>query len=205
MQLTIPTSEPVAEERKRAADELLELCRSGDTLTIHTDEEAAEISAMVAELGEQKAELTRMLRSVTDPINAGLKQARALFNPGIKAIEAADKALRQVLATYRLAQFEVAARAREDVADAAAAGDTEALHQALTVASSAPAADASTTTRYRWVVAHVDVDVLPREFLTADTAKLNAIARATSGQEDIMSIPGVTFTREAVVVRRGRK
>lgn len=198
--IKIPTAEPVAEAYQRDAEALVLQLRT-EPLAVRSDRHAEQVGEIVSELGAQKAELTRMLRSITDPINKGLKQARALFQPAIKSIESAERPLRAALGEYRVRQLEAAAASREAAAVAAEAGDTDALMIALETPDPVQS-DAATSTRFRWVLAEVNEDLMPREWLTADVAKLNGLCRATSGQEDIMSVPGVTFRREAIVVRK---
>lgn len=199
IKLTVPSVEPVAETRRKEADELAaELSRG---LVVRDDADAEAVGEVIQELGAHKAELTRMSKALTDPINEALKQARALFQPAIKAIEVPERMLRDALGGYRVRQLEAAEAVREAATKAAESGDVEALHTALTVAAPATA-DAATTTVFRWAVDTINEAAMPREWLTADVAKLNALCRATSGQEEIEPVPGVTFKREAIVRRK---
>lgn len=200
IKLTVPSIEPVAETRRKEAEALAaEL--SAEPLVISDDAGAEAVGEVIQELGAHKAELTRMAKALTDPINEALKQARALFQPAIKAIEVPERALRDALGAYRVRQFEAAESVREAATQAAESGDVEALHTALAIVAPTTA-DAATTTVFRWAVDRIDEAAMTRDWLTADVAKLNALCRMTSGQEEIEPVPGVTFKREAIVRRK---
>ena len=198
--ITLPSQDTTADRYRQEALEVLQALRT-EPLVVDSDRAAESVGQAIAECALQKRELETLLKAITKPINDGLKQARALFKPAIDALDQVERELRKPLAAYRLAQHNAVAAARERALKAAEAGDTEALHAALAVPDP-KAGDSATTTRFRWVVDHVDEANMPRDWMTADMNKLNTLCRLTSGQDEIEAVPGVTFRREATVVRR---
>jgi hypothetical protein len=198
--LAVPRVHTLAETRRLEAAELMAELRASP-LTVRTDAQAEQVGGMIAELAAEKRELDVAMKAIVKPINEGLKQVKALFKPAIDALDGCERTLRDALGTYRVAQHTAVLAARDAAMNAIEAGDTEALHKAL-AAPDPMTSDSATTTRFNWAVKHVQEWALPREFLTADLSKLNAYARATSGQDEIEPIPGVIFERKAVVIRK---
>jgi hypothetical protein len=131
------------------------------------------------------------------------------FRPGVKALESAMAACKQALGAYRLTEMQREQEARAAALEAAQTGDSEALVEALTTATSASAgahATGTATVATRWVIDRIADDLLPAAYwkrvhdddaIAAEIARQGGLSRA-----EAPVIPGVIFKQEARVGAR---
>jgi hypothetical protein len=95
-----------------------------------------------------------------------------------------------------------AAKAKLEADKAAAKADERAAEQANIIApTAAPRVEAVKGVSYKdsWTAVVDDFAKLPDDYKIADTSKLNKVGQATKGQ---ISIPGVTWKKEKIVISR---
>lgn len=139
-------------------------------------------------------------KSITGPIREGLKAVDALFKPLVAPLDASVAVMKRMMSAYQKALAEAEAAARTLALQAATKGDDSTMATALTVAADAGQAarvEVASQVRWKWTVKKVTPDLLPDEYWTPDTAKIEAVAKAAdaSSEEGRPVIPGVTFER----------
>ncbi len=161
--------------------------------------------ALLTDVVTRKDAAVAMRKRATGPMYAAVREIETWFRPLVIALETAERHLKDLVGAYRLEQHDRARAARELAAAAAEQHDASALIEALTVADDAAAPDgARATTRYAWQVKRIAEDLLPDEWWTPDTTRIDAVAKAAAGDGDAPVIPGVVFERVAIVgARRG--
>jgi hypothetical protein len=159
--------------------------------------------ALLTDVVRKKDAVIAMRKQATTPLYQVLRTVEGWFRPVVQALETSETTLKQAMGAYRVEQANAERLARAAAADAAEAGDAERLLLALTTASaiSAPIESRASVT-IKWVVAAVDVDALPREFLCPDMGKINAAAFAALGEDNPPVIPGVVFEKTARIGAR---
>jgi hypothetical protein len=166
-----------------------------------TDEESyAFADALLTDIVQRKDAATKMRGEATGPLYQVIRTVEGWFRPLLDSCTGAEKHLKQVMGTYRLEQARLEKEARELAAAAADAGDGDTMIEALTVAAEAGAkpAGARATTKFGWKVKRIAEDLLPDEWWTPDTARLDALAKAHKG-DDPPIVLGVTFDRVAQI------
>jgi hypothetical protein len=163
----------------------------------------ADVDEFLTDVVRRKDAAVAMRKRATGPMYMAIKEIESWFRPTVKALEGAEAHLKGVLGRQRLAALETERAARELAAVAAEQRDAPALLGALTVAADAGAKDgARATTRYAWQVERVIPDLLMDEWWCPDMAKIEAFAKAASGDGEEPVIPGVRFVRVAIVGAR---
>lgn len=172
-------------------------------LTIDTPEEYTQVDAFLVDVVRRKDAALAMRRSATGPMREAVATVEGWFRPVVRALEAAEGALKGALGAYRLALDNAAREAREAAAVAAETGDAPALLAALADATTVAPTGAATAT-FRWAVACIDAEAVPREFLCVDRAKLDALAKGAPADGPAPVVAGVAFERVARIgARRG--
>jgi len=170
--------------------------------TIDTAEEYEAVDAVLSDVVRRKDAATAMRTSATGPLYKATKTIESWFAPYLGALTGLEVLLKGGMGTYRLAQAEREREAREAAAVAADADDSEALTEALTVAAEAAQAPAGrASVGFEWRVARIVEDLLPREWWTPNTKRIDAHAKAHKG-DDPPVIPGVVFERVAKIGAR---
>jgi len=167
--------------------------------------------------------------SVTGPLNEALRTINGWFKGPLEKLNQAERAYKGKMAAFEIAeqdrirkeQIEADRRAREEREElerrALAALEKgnekkaeELIHRAEEVVPELPetapikAAGVSFGTKWDFVVA--DKDLIPREFLMVDTAKIGQVVRALKNKELAeKQIPGITVFSSAQVSARGAR
>ncbi len=138
--------------------------------------------------------------SVTGPVYAAIREVEARFKPAIVALEGFIIPVKKQLGTYRTAVAAAALEARQAAAEAAAAGDADALVESLNDADTLAQkpADTGARVKFRWIVKRIIPELLPDEWWCPDEAKIQEVALAHKGEEPPI-VPGVVFERVADV------
>lgn len=166
-------------------------------IEIHTDEDqaaAAECLLTVAAL-RKKVEAERK-KQVT-PINKEHARIQALFKPLLDLCDQTRALVSEASGAYALVQAQAQ---REEMARATKAvqtGDTAELTSALNaVSAAAPLATKGVTFKAFWRAEVVAPDLLPREYLTPDLAKIGAHVKGVPADKEPDPIPGVRYVIE---------
>lgn len=195
--------------------QILALVDGGKAIVIKDADSDAIACEFAKKLKTQMKILKDTKESITKPLNESLKRIRAIFAPAEEAAEKLERGLKDAHNAYvfeqqRIAkqrEAELAEKARkeaeelaEQAKDAAFAGNVDVAQdleqQAEQTRSITPTVPVNTpkvekvAMKTYWSAEIVDPNLVPREFMIIDTAKLNALARATKGPSNI---PGVKF------------
>ena len=190
----------VVETRLAAeADEAKEILAMVEQFQIVTQEDMEFANECLGEVKTKLKELKEEREGVTKPMNAALKKVRGWFKPAETFYGHAEKAWKDRIAAWTLAQAEAQRRALEAVQAASAAGDVGAVAQAMTLASAATAElPGNVSVQERWVVEITDNYAVPPDYWSPD---INKIREAVGG--GIREIPGCRIYRDDIVTRRG--
>jgi hypothetical protein len=203
----IPALALPADFGERHRDVLALAATYADPGTIDTPDEYAIIDAGLQSVVRAKDQFIALRQGCVGAMRKVVATVEAEFRPGVKALEAAEAACKRALGAYKLAEAERERAARAAALAAANTGDAEALTEALTTASVAGAgahASGTATVATRWVIDRIAEGLLPDEYWSPDTAKINAEIARQGGlsREEAPVIPGVIFKREARVGAR---
>lgn len=164
-------------------------------------------------LGQWLARVQTVLKALEDerevlvrPLLDDKKRVDALYKPVTRAAEGLKALVKGKIGEYELRLVAAQEAARALAASTALAGDYTAAQDALAAIPEATAAGTGASTSFVWVTQVVNVPELPREYLVADWAALNALGvMASLGGGPAPVVPGVIWRREARVAVRGRK
>lgn len=135
-----------------------------------------------------------------DSIVRGLN---AKFKPLRDKLDTAAANLKHAIGEYVVAERRKQAEAYQAAAAAHAAGQHGEAQQALASAVGVTTAPVQgTSVREVWSVKRIAADLLPREWMVPDEARIAAHARTTPIDQDPAPIPGVIFERVPAVTAR---
>jgi hypothetical protein len=200
--LTITVPNTAHEVAALQADAELELATWSE-FSIDTAAEYEQVDTFLTGIVRRKDAALAMRTSATGPLYKSTKTIEGWFAPYLAALTALEGKLKAGMGTYRLAQQARERDARAEAARLASSGDSgAALVEALTVATEAaqpPAGRASVG--FEWRVHRVADDLVTREWLCVDRARIDAYAKSWKGDEPPV-IPGVVFERFAKIGAR---
>lgn len=172
-------------------------------ITVEDEGDYAVVTELRASVRSAKDELVTLRQSAAQPWKRVATTIEAMFRPAIRAAETIEADFRGKLEAFQLAKVQREREARELATQAAQSGDSATMLAALTESAAlAQATPDGGAVRLQWVVERIVQDLLPDEWWTPDTAKIEAVAKAHKGDEPPV-IPGVVFKQAAsVAVRR---
>lgn len=197
--LNVPaTAQEVAALQAQAEAELA----TWHEFTIDNAEEYEQVDAVLSDVVRRKDGAAAMRKRATGPLYKATKEIESWFAPYLRALEKMESILKSSMGQYRVEQERMAREARELAAKAADAGDSDALVEALTVATEAAQAPAGrATVGFEWRVKRIAEDLLPDEWWCPDQTRIIAFGLSHKG-DDAPVIPGVVFERTARVGAR---
>jgi len=153
----------------------------------------------LAEVKRQWLMLENRRKSATKPINSSLKEINSWF-------KAPQTALRKIEQAWKIKLSESAQEAKErqislldEARQAHNSGDTEGTRFAMIQAADAPVEVEGVNFREIWRFEVIDVDKLPRKFMTPDLVKIGAHIKAHKDDSDL---PGVRAYKEITVASK---
>jgi hypothetical protein len=167
--------------------------------TIETPEEYVAVDAALTDVVHRKDRVIAMRASALGPLEALAKTIRGWFAPALAALEKTETRYKGTMGAYEIERRKAERAARE--AGAAALTTGEDAIPALTAAQALGTKVGRATTKAVWKVERIIRDMLPAEYLIPDEKKINAIARAHSGDEPPI-VPGVVFKQEIEIGAR---
>jgi hypothetical protein len=196
--LAIPTSAADVATLQRDAEANAPAIRA---ITVCDDDDYTFADAMLTDVVTKKDAVIAMRKQATVPLYQVIRTVESWFKPVVTALEASERHLKGAMGTYRAELAERERAAREAAAVAAESGDAAGMIEALTVAS-APPPDARATVRFVWAVKRIAADLVPRDWLVPDVARIEALAASTPGDGEAPVVPGVVFERVARIGAR---
>lgn len=199
MNLT-PSVEAEVVSTHKEGQEVFEAVNNFD---IASQEDLTFATELIQEAKSRAKKLDDQRQEITKPINLALRKVNDLFKPAITAFQQIESTLKRKIVVYDALQKRRAQEALEAAQQAAQAGESQALTQALATHDDAAQATKAQglSAREAWTFRVTDPALVPREFLTVDEKALAAYARAKKGTA---SVPGVEFFSEAVIAVRSR-
>ncbi len=147
-------------------------------------------------------ELEADRKELTGPLDRQMKATNKVFREAMQPLEDFKVLAKDKLAALALERDNVARAAREALAANAA---PEAVQAAITTLMAEPVKAEGLRTSYGWRAIVVDANLVPREYLTVDTEKLERVARVHAKDDYLEEIPGVRWERFSTVSSSGRR
>jgi hypothetical protein len=184
-----------------------------------TDQASYEAAGeILREIASRKKEIKDKFAEPKKAAAASHKAICNLENELLAKVSEHENSIRQKMAAYWQAeQQRIAAeqeRKRKEAEEMArlamaaeSSGDTETAAEAIAVAAMTEASvtvapkAAGVSMRKVWRAKVIDIDKVPREYMTVDQASLDAVAKATKGK---IKIPGVEFVEEISATVRAK-
>jgi uncharacterized phage infection (PIP) family protein YhgE len=174
----------------------LELLRR---FTIQTPDQYQSAAEQVAVFKAEFDGIEKDRRELTDPLNQVVKKLNAKAKPATTFLETAIKLLKQAMAQWQFAEEERQRKALAEAQAKAQAGDIAGATLALAHVESQTPKVAGTSVRSDWDFKITNPDLIPREFLTPDEAKIRAYVKAAKRPD---AIPGVEAFETKIISTR---
>ena len=177
-----------------------QVAASVPTLTIQTAEEYQQAAAGLVELKGRWKVVEDKRTSLVKPLNDVVKSINGMFKPVLDSWDRTMDVVKRAMQDYQVREADVQRKALEAAAALAQQGQTGQEFTALVTQGSAMPTKAqgiSTRAVWRWRV--VDAAAVPREYLSIDPAKVDAVVKA---QQDGVKIPGIEVYREEIMAVR---
>lgn len=158
---------------------------------------------LLKEILRERDGLEEVRKAGPGALDSIVRGLNAKFKPLRDKLDAAAANLKHAIGSYVVAER----RKQEEAYQAAAAAHAEGKHgeAQLALASAVgvqTTAVQGTSVREVWAVKRIAADLLPREWLVPDEARIAAHARTTPIDTDPTPIPGVVFERVPAVTAR---
>lgn len=177
-----------------------QVAASVPTLTIATAEEYQQAAAGLVELKGRWKVVEDKRTSLVKPLNDVVKSINGMFKPVLDSWDTTMAIVKRAMQDYQAREAETQRKALEAAAALAQQGQTgEEFTALVTQGSAVPAKAQGISTRVMWRWRVVDVAAVPREYLSIDPAKVDAVVKA---QQDGAKIPGIEVYREEIMAVR---
>lgn len=180
-------------EVRSEIDKGLELIQDFEISNDEDQELAAEI---LRDVKEKYRGFEDKRKTITGPLNVALKEVNNLFRPMRVALESCERLLKSKISGYQAKQDAANRLALQEAQQAESTQEaSEALAKVETVQS-----PQGVNVRHVWKAVVVDVDKVPRLFLSPDLDKLAEYAAQFDGEPG--DVAGVRFEQVAIVTSR---
>jgi hypothetical protein len=174
-----------------------------ESFTVADADSMARGDELLKEILRERDGLEEVRKAGPGALDSIVRGLNAKFKPLRDKLDAAASNLKQAIGTYVVAERRKQAEAYQAAATAHAAGQHGEAQQALASAVGVQTAPVQgTSVREVWSVKRIAADLLPREWLIPDEARIAAHARTTPIDQDPTPIPGVVFERVPAVSAR---
>lgn len=191
----------IQQEAAELASWFVEQAALAQVFPIQTQEDlelAAEavklVKARLAFIEDRQKALTKPLKNVTDTV-------RSWFAPAAGHGKLAESAWKQAIQKSHQVRVEQATAAAQAAQQAHAAGDPASVAASVALIQP-PEPVAGLSTYDRWDFTVLALDLLPREYLMADTAKIREHMKHRDESGEPLPIPGVKFYKRPITVVR---
>lgn len=158
---------------------------------------------LMKEILRERDGLEEVRKAGPGALDSVVRSLNAKFKPLRDKLDVAASNLKHVIGAYVVAERRKQEEAYQAAAAAHAAGQHGEAQQALASAVGVQTtAVQGTSVREVWSVKRIAADLLPREWLVPDEARIAAHARTTPIDTDPTPIPGVVFERVPAVSAR---
>lgn len=199
--ITVPkaTADSAVVMQREAEEDAADL----HAIVVDSDAAYTAADALLTLVVQRKDAAINMRKSATVPLYGVIRTVESWFKPTVDALTLIEKTIEERMGAWRLELAERERVARLAAADAATAGDGEAMIESLTVAAElAEAPVGRATVGFKWVVESVDPAQLPDEFWTPNVMAIQLVATNAGSSEVAPEIPGVVFKRVTAVRAR---
>lgn len=167
-----------------------------DPTVVKTPQELAVVVDFLREKLNEKASIIEQRRKATGPLYAVIKTVEAWFRPWLEPYERIEPVLRKSIGDYEIAQVRARTQAMAEATRLVASPTPPTgsdFTAALVAANAAPVRVAGASAQVYWVAEVIAPDLLQREFLCPDLAKIQAHADRFDSHQTPSAIPGVRF------------
>jgi len=184
--------EPIKEEAIKQDTEVM--LAKVNAFTCTTQEDYTMGAELMSALQDRIKRVEKLRAEVVDPLNQALRSARNLYKKLSEPYENAKSSVRIMMEKYIMAEEEKKRKEYEQAVKKAKKNEEIIVERPATKVLT----DTGTVhTRKRWVFEIENVDEVPREFLTLDTAKVNQAISAGN-----RSIAGLKIYEKTDVIAR---
>jgi hypothetical protein len=178
-----------------------------EQLVVKDPDSAQEAVAWLGDIQDEQKAIKEMKDSALKPMRESEKQIRDWFRPIEETLSAAERAVKQKIGEYELANKQLQREAFERASDLHQAGDHIAARAEIQVANAHAGnrKPSGASTREVWEAEIIDASAVPREWCLPDEKRIAALARTTPADTEPVQIPGVRYVRKAVVAGRPRR
>lgn len=170
------------------------------TMTVTSPKEAEEMGQVAKWAHDHIKALTAKRDEILRPLKETEKRLRELFQPSIRAMEQVKAHAKDSIGHYLAAVEATNREAMRMAAEAARFGDSAGVVQAAALALPTAPPEAVRPIE-AWEYQVTAPDLVPREFLAVDHAKLAAYC----GKGNPAPVPGVVFTKTIKVAMRPQR
>jgi hypothetical protein len=172
--------------------------------SIDNDEDAADANVSLKDWLSKLDKVSKMKKETLAPLKEAEKRINDLFKPLLDKGQALTGHVRGMLERYELEKRTAQREAMAKAAEAAQLQEPDALLTALTEAEdAAPVKLEGTSFRRVWVIKRIVEALLPDEYWTVDTKKIEAVGKAFAKSDTPFDIPGVVWEEQlSSTVRR---
>jgi hypothetical protein len=195
-----PSQELVRVELATENESSRQLFEEVQALTIASEEDCENVTDFIRQIKAQNKALEERKQSVTKPLLKVVEEIRGWFRPAQEWLTKAEGTLKGKLSAYRTEVDQKNQEALRLLAEAAEAKNLAGVAAATQGFVQQPQVKGLTMTG-TWGWHLVDADLVPREFLSVDPAKITAHIKA-AGKSTPASIPGIEFERNTRVTVR---
>jgi hypothetical protein len=173
------------------------IVKAANALVIKNVDHENEAYEVLKTIKKQKKIIETKRKSITQPLNASLKEVNAMFKTLTGPLDEADKVIRgKVLTFHEKREAQAEARRQRAMEKAEAEEDEEVAEELMEKAEDITANVGESQTTKRWTFDVVNVSEIPTQYLIPDNV---AIRRAIT--EGVREIPGLRiFQKEGLRV-----
>lgn len=174
-----------------------------EVLPLTTEAEIARATEVLRTVKSLEKMLETERKALVEPLKSEASEIDARYREPRRALEKIEAMLKARIAEVHRLADQARTAALTAASAAAQAGDHAAASSAVIAAAAPPPETPGISIRYKWTPLCKDAALIPREYLTIDTAKLAALARDAGSGPAPVAIPGIEWYREPIVAARG--
>ena len=186
----IPQNEIVKIEKENKP-----VVRKAEALTIKLSADETAAYDILKAIKERVGFIEKKRKEITQPLNASLKAANALFKELSSPLKEADSIIRDKILAFRRRREEQAAKKQERLEakaeEAEEEGDEERAEELTEKAESVTPKVGESVVAKRWTYKVVNITQVPRQYLILDSPTIREAIRA-----GVRDIPGIEIYQE---------
>lgn len=196
----------VSPERKQAIDEEHSKAEQAmatlSEMSCETPDDEQALADVLIALKDKMRVIEEERTALTRPLLDAKREVDDYYRPTLKALEEIESILKHKLALADTRREEENRKLRFAAKQAAAMGHKTEAHQLLRAVQDDGAPE-GIHYRYAWEYEIIDLEQVPREWLTVDPAKMKSHLKSYARSQAVPDVEGLHFTRRRIVVVNG--